>query len=80
MIKGKVVSQIWATKRIDTLPQGAFLEIEVSDGNSLVAFDPLGCGENEEVLVVQGSVAASYFEGTRPPVDALVIGSVDERS
>ena len=80
MIKGKVVGQIWASKRIDTLPQGALLEVAISDGTVLVAFDPLGCGEEEEVLVTQGSVAASYFEGTKPPVDALVIGSVDERS
>jgi ethanolamine utilization protein EutN len=29
------------------------------------------------VLVTQGSVAAAWFSGKPPPVDALIIGSVD---
>ena len=34
-------------------------------------------GVGETVLVAQGSVAAAWFPGTPPPVDALVIGSID---
>jgi ethanolamine utilization protein EutN len=30
------------------------------------------------VLVVQGSVAASWFGDRKAPVDALIIGSIDE--
>jgi ethanolamine utilization protein EutN len=29
------------------------------------------------VLVTQGSVAAAWFAGKPPPVDALIIGSID---
>jgi microcompartment protein CcmK/EutM len=29
------------------------------------------------VLVVQGSVASAWFGESHPPVDALIIGSVD---
>jgi ethanolamine utilization protein EutN len=32
------------------------------------------------VLVAQGSVAAAWFPGRPPPVDALIIGSIDEPS
>ncbi len=32
----------------------------------------------ERVLVVQGSVAAAWFPGKAPPIDALIIGSIDE--
>ena len=78
MIKGRVVGRVWSTKRIDTLPQGALLEVAVDGSGHIVAFDPLGCGEGEEVLVTQGSVAAAYFEGVKAPVDALIVGSVDE--
>ena len=42
MICGKVTGQVWSTKHIDTLPNGALLEVEV-DGKSLIAFDPLMC-------------------------------------
>ena len=78
MIKGRVIGRVWSTQRLEALPQGALLEVEVESGSRLIAFDPLGCGEGEEVLVTQGSVAAGWFEGVRAPVDALIVGSIDE--
>ena len=80
MIKGKVIGRVWSTKRVTPLPQGALLEVEVEGGGRVVAFDPLGCGDGEEVLITQGSVAAGFFEGVKAPVDALIIGSIDETS
>lgn len=79
MISGRVIGRIWSTKRIEQLPQGALLDVETEDGGRLIAFDPLGCGDGERVLVSQGSTAAGYFEGARAQVDALIIGSIDER-
>lgn len=76
MIRGKVTGRVWSTKRIDTLPGGAFLEVKVGTA-TLVAFDPLGCAEGEEVLITQGSVAAAYFTNIKAPVDALIVGSID---
>jgi len=79
MLKATVVGNVWATKRVEGLPNGAFLEIEVDGSESrLVAFDVLGSGVGERVLVATGSVAAAYFPDPHPPVDALVIGSIDE--
>jgi ethanolamine utilization protein EutN len=79
MIAAVVTGNIWSTRRIDGLPSGAFLEVEVPEtGARLIAFDVLGSGIGERVLVAQGSVAASWFTGPPPPVDALVIGSIDE--
>jgi ethanolamine utilization protein EutN len=79
MLKAVVVGNVWATKKVDGLPNGAFLEVEVEGAASrLVAFDVLGSGIGERVLVATGSVAAAYFPDPHPPVDALVIGSIDE--
>ena len=78
MVKGRVIGRFWSTKRLATLPQGALLEVELDNGTKLIAFDPLGCGEGEAVLVTQGSVAAAWFDGGKAPVDALIIGSLDE--
>ena len=79
MLKATVVGNVWATKRVDGLPNGAFLDVEVEGaGTRLVAFDVLGSGVGERVLVATGSVAAAYFPDPHPPVDALVIGSIDE--
>jgi ethanolamine utilization protein EutN len=80
MLQGTVVGNVWSTKRIDGLPNGAFLEVEVTgSGERLVAFDVLGSGQGERVLVAQGSVASGWLPD-RPPVDALIIGSIDEPS
>jgi ethanolamine utilization protein EutN len=79
MLKATVVGNVWSTKRVEGLPNGAFLEVEVEGGSArLVAFDVLGSGVGERVLVATGSVAAAYFPDPHPPVDALVIGSIDE--
>jgi ethanolamine utilization protein EutN len=78
MISAIVTGQVWSTRRIDGLPAGAFLEVEADgSGSRLIAFDVLGSGVGERVLVAQGSVAANWFTGTPPPVDALIIGSID---
>ena len=84
MKTGFVVGRVWATKRLGELPSGALLEIDLEDptgqakSERLVAFDSLGCGEGERVLVTQGSVARSWFDDPKAVVDALVIGSLDE--
>ena len=80
MIKGNVIGQVWSTKRIDSLPSGALLEIRTEKDESLIAFDPLGCAVGEEVLIVQGSVATGYFTESKVTVDALIIGSIDQNS
>jgi ethanolamine utilization protein EutN len=78
LIRATVTGHVWSTRRIDGLPAGAFLEVEVDGSSSrLIAFDVLGSGLGEHVLVAQGSVAANWFTGTPPPVDALIIGSID---
>jgi len=78
MLTATVIGSVWATRRLAGLPNGAFLEVEAEgSGQRLVAFDVLGSGVGERVLVAQGSVAAAWFPGKPPPVDALIIGSVD---
>ncbi|GIS06720.1 MAG: hypothetical protein CM15mP109_14760 [Candidatus Dadabacteria bacterium] len=47
-------------------------------GKSLIAFAPLGCAKGETVLITRGSVAAGYFNKIKAPIDALIIGSIDE--
>jgi ethanolamine utilization protein EutN len=81
MVTGRVIGNVWATRRLEEVPAGAFLEVELeqSDGR-IVAFDPLGSGIGERVLIARGSAARAWFgDGeTARPIDALVIGSVDE--
>ena len=82
MKTGIVVGQVWATKRLDELPGGALLEIALETeeglGVRIVAFDSLGAGNGERVLVTQGSVAKGWFKDGKAVVDALVIGILDQ--
>ena len=81
MLKATVTGRIWSTKKVSEMPTGSILEVIVDDSNSrLLAFDPLGCGDGERVMVATGSVAAAWFPGKAPPIDALIIGSIDESS
>ncbi|MBV9445310.1 MAG: hypothetical protein JO345_05380 [Streptosporangiaceae bacterium] len=96
MLTATVIGNVWATRRLAELPNGAFLEVEAEGtGQRLIAFDVLGSGVGERVLIAQGSVAAAWFSGrlsaqprggtggssppepAPPPIDALIIGSID---
>jgi ethanolamine utilization protein EutN len=78
MLRATVTGSVWASKRIEKIPGGAFLEVEVDGGDRLVAFDVLGTGTGERVLIATGSVASAWFPSEHPPIDALIIGSIDE--
>lgn len=81
---GTVIGKIWATRKLDELPNGALLEIDLIDNGEnperILAFDPLGAGSGERVLVTQGSVAKGWFKSGNAVIDALVIGIVDDTS
>ena len=79
MITGRVLSSVWSTRHLEDLPGGAFLEIAIDNTSQrLVAYDTLGCGIGEHVLIAQGSAAARWFNDKIQPIDALIIGSIDE--
>jgi ethanolamine utilization protein EutN len=81
MKTGTVIGKVWATKRLDELPPGALLEINIEEdgpGERIIAYDPLGAGDGERVLVTTGSVARGWFKDGKAVVDALIIGILDE--
>ncbi|MCB1757162.1 MAG: ethanolamine utilization protein EutN [Gammaproteobacteria bacterium] len=78
MIRGRVTGQVWSSKQLETIPSGALLEVELDNGVKHIALDVLGCGIGEAVLITTGSVAAAYFTRIKAPIDALIIGSIDE--
>ncbi len=83
MIMGKVIGNVWATRKEDALRGLKFLVIEPLDlyektaGSTLVAIDIIGAGVGETVLVVQGSSARRIYGKEEIPVDAAVVGIID---
>jgi ethanolamine utilization protein EutN len=53
-------------------------DAKTSRGESLVAVDAVGAGVGELVLIVQGSSARVALDKESCPVDATIVGIIDE--
>ena len=84
MILAKVVGTVVATRKDERLVASKLLVARpldpsgVPDGNYLVAVDTVDAGLGETVLIVSGS-SARMAQGFKDcPIDAAIIGIVDE--
>ena len=85
MLIGKVVGSVVSTRKNDTLVGNKFMIVELpkdmSDGRSkIVAIDNIGAGIGETVLVATGSAARIGCGVEDTPVDAAIVGIVDNCS
>lgn len=83
MIAGKVVGSIVATRKSDKLVGNKFMIVEVvdkmgTDAKQLIAIDNIGAGIGEYVLVAQGSAARVGCDMKDAPVDAAIVGIIDD--
>ena len=83
---GKVIGNIWATRKDDKLAglklmivQPVSLTTGEAYGTPLVASDVIGAGVGERVLYVGGSSARGAAGGPHIPVDATIVGIVDDQ-
>ncbi len=84
MILGKIVGDVWSTKKNDKIHALRLLFVQplgrdlTSCGEMLVAADEIGAGMGEMVIVTQGAPAMQAFnKDALIPVDAVVVGIVD---
>lgn len=78
MVIGRVVGNVWATRKLENLNGLKFMIVELANGSSIVACDAVGAGIGEKVLVSKGSSARKTFGQDDLPVDAAIIGIIDE--
>ena len=81
MIIGKVVGSVVSTRKIQNLVGNKFLIIEPLEDyakNRIVAIDDVGAGIGEIVLVATGSAARIGCAQENAPVDAAIVGIVDD--
>lgn len=81
----KVIGTIWATRKEDRLSGLKLLLVQPLDVLTdqpykvpIVAADIIGAGVGEKVLIVGGSSARSAAGDMSVPVDATVVGIVDD--
>lgn len=90
MFLGRITGSLVSTQKVESMVGQKLLIVEplrvnekdrgnlVPTGRTFVVVDTVGCGEGEVVLCVQGS-SARFTPQTKPlPVDAAVIGIVDQ--
>ena len=82
MIIGKVVGSVVSTRKNDNLIGNKFMIVEpipsLKVENRIVAIDKIGAGIGEYVLVAQGSAARVGCGLETAPVDAAIVGIIDE--
>ena len=83
MLAGKVVGSIVATRKNDKLVGNKFMIVEIVDHmrakeQQLIAVDNIGAGIGEDVLVAQGSAARIGCDMKDAPVDAAIVGIIDD--
>lgn len=87
MILGRVIGEVWATRRDARLQRAKLLVVRphgvyepagsMSGGRHLVATDEVHAGVGDEVVVCLGAPARWSAGGNDTPVDAAVLGVVD---
>lgn len=84
MIIGKVFGTVISTSKNSKLVGYKFMLIQHIENNVLVdkflvAVDGVGAGIGEKVLVATGSAARLAIDKEDAPVDATIVGIIDEK-
>ncbi len=83
MIAGKVVGSLVSTRKSEKLVGNKFMIVEPlrhmqGDTRQIIAIDNIGAGIGEYVIVAQGSAARIGCDLERAPVDAAIVGIIDD--
>ncbi|WHY02514.1 EutN/CcmL family microcompartment protein [Neobacillus sp. DY30] len=82
MITAKLIDNVWATRKAESLNGLKFMLAEViggsNEGERLVVVDIIGAGIGDRVIVTTGSSARKMLSDDTVPVDACVVGIIDE--
>lgn len=83
MLACRVIGSIVSTRKSEKLVGNKFMIVEPLESmkgrmERLVAIDHIGAGIGEYVLVAQGSAARVGCDMTDAPVDAAIVGIIDD--
>ncbi len=81
MLLGKVVGNVWASKKEPSLTGLALLLVEQlgKQTQALICADCVGAGEGDLVVVVTGA-GARLALGAHLPLDAAIVGIIDHKN
>lgn len=83
MIMAKVVGSVVSTSKNEKLVGFKFMIVEPVENAvpeaRIIAVDGVGAGIGEKVLVAVGSAARLAISNPQAPVDAAIVGIIDEK-
>ena len=81
MLIAKLIDNIWATRKLDSLNGQKFMLAEEitgkNSGKRLIAVDTIGAGIGDKVIISTG-FSCKEIIGDQVPVDAIIVGIIDE--
>ena len=82
MLIARLIDNVWATRKAESLNGLKFMLAEVIGGTGagqhLVVADIIGAGIGDRVIVSIGSSARKMLTNDNIPIDAVVVGIIDE--
>lgn len=82
MITAKLIDNIWATRKADSLVGYKLMLAEIIGGREagkrMVVVDTISAGIGDRVIITTGSSARKMLENDNIPIDAVVVGIIDE--
>ena len=82
MLTAKVIDHIWSTRKAESLSGLKFMLVEIiggiDSGQRLVVADIISSGIGDRVIVTTGSSARRMLSKDDIPVDAVIVGIIDE--
>lgn len=82
MVTARLIDNIWATRKADSLNGFKFMMAEIiggtREGERMVVVDTISAGIGDRVIVSTGSSARRMLGDDQVPVDAVVVGIIDE--
>lgn len=82
MLTARLIDNVWATRKAESLTGLKFMLAEVISGSGagqqLIVVDIISAGIGDRVIVATGSSARRMLGDDNIPVDAVVIGIIDD--
>ena len=81
MVAAKLIDNVWATRKTESLTGMKFMLAEliggIDAGRQMIVADIIGAGIGDRVIVCTGSSARKMLSTDDVPIDAVVIGIID---
>ena len=83
MLTAKLVDNIWSTRKSEALNGLKLMQAEIigsgsDSGRRIIVVDIISAGIGDRVIVTTGSSARRMLGSDDIPVDAVVVGIIDE--